>query len=84
MQVFLTKTAANRQKVSDIMNTYEAWVMMDAGNDVITDEHDTPQEAINELKDRYTIEEMREAGITCNRLLCDGKSWIECLEEIEY
>lgn len=65
-------------------NTYTAWVMMSADNDVITDEYDTPDEAIEELKDRYTIDEMHEAGITCNKLLCDGKCWLECLEEIDY
>lgn len=66
------------------MNTYEAWVMMSSDNDVITDEYDTPEEAIAELKGKYTIEEMHEAGITCNKLLCSDKSWLECLDEIDY
>ena len=65
-------------------NTHEAWVMMNADNDVITEEYSTPEEAVNELKDRYTVEEMHEAGITCNKLLCDDKCWLECLDEIEY
>ena len=55
------------------MNTYEAYVMMNADNDVITEEYDTPEEAISELEEKYTIEEMHEAGITCNKLLCDDK-----------
>lgn len=67
-----------------IMKTYEAWVMMNADNDVITGEHDTPQGAVNELKDRYTIEEMHEAGFTCNKLLCSNDAWLECLDEIDY
>lgn len=66
------------------MNTYEAYVMMNADSDVITEEYDTPEEAIAELEEKYTIEEMHEAGFTCNKLLCDGKCWLECLEEIDY
>lgn len=66
------------------MNTYEAYVMMNADNDVITEEYDTPEEAIAELEAKYTIEEMHEAGFTCNKLLCDGKCWLECLEEVDY
>ena len=66
------------------MNTYEAYVMMNADNDVITEEYDTPEEAIAELEAKYTIEEMHEAGFTCNKLLCDGKCWLECLDEIDY
>lgn len=66
------------------MKTYEAWVMMSADNDVITEEHDSPEEAIEELKNRYSIEEMHAAGITCNRILADEKCWLECLEEIDY
>ena len=65
-------------------NTYEAWVMMNEDNDVITEEYSTPEEAVNELKDRYTVEEMHKAGFTCNKLLCDDKCWLECLDEIEY
>ena len=66
------------------MNTYEAYVMMNADNDVITEEYDTPEEAIAELEEKYTIEEMHEAGFTCNKLLCDDKCWLECLEEVDY
>lgn len=65
-------------------NTYTTWVMMDSNNDVITEEYNTPEEAVNELLARYTIDEMHEAGITCNKLLCDDKSWLECLDEIDY
>ena len=64
--------------------TYEAWVMMNADHDVITYEYDTPDEAVNELLDRYTIDEMHEAGITLNKVLCDEISWLECLDEIDY
>lgn len=42
------------------------------------------EDAIAELKDRYSIEEMHAAGITCNRILANEKSWLECLEEIDY
>ena len=66
------------------MNTYEAYVMMNADNDVITEEYDTPEEAIAELEEKYTIEEMHEAGFTCNNLLCEGGCWLECLEEVDY
>jgi len=66
------------------ITTYEAWVMMNADNDVITDEYDTPEEAVNELLDRYTIDEMHKAGITLNKVLCDEISWLECLDEIDY
>ena len=66
------------------MNTYEAYVMMNADNDVITEEYDTPEEAIAELEEKYTIEEMHEAGFTCNKLLCADGCWLECLEEVDY
>lgn len=63
---------------------YEAWVMMNSDNDVITDEYDTSEEALNEVLEKYTLEEARAAGFTLNRVLCDEKCWIECLDEIEY
>lgn len=64
-------------------NTYEAWVIMNADNDVITGEYNTPAEAVDELKDRYTLDEMHNAGFTCNKLLCDDICWLECLDEID-
>lgn len=66
------------------MKTYTAWVMMNSDNDVITDEYNTPDEAVNELLNKYTIEEMHSAGITLNKVLCDEHSWLECLDEIYY
>ena len=65
--------------------TYEAWAMMNSDNDVVSEEYNTPEEAINEMKERgYTVEEMHEAGLTCNKLLCDESCWFECLDEFEY
>lgn len=46
--------------------TYTVWVMMSADNDVITDEYGTPEEAVNELLEKYTVQQMHETGITCN------------------
>lgn len=64
--------------------TYTAWVMMSKDNDVITEEYETPEEALNEMLAKYTVEELHEAGVTLNKLLCDGKCWLECLDEIDY
>lgn len=64
--------------------TYEAWVMMDSDNGVITEEYETPDEAIAELSIKYSIDEMHEAGFTCNKLLCNKDTWLECLDEIDY
>ena len=66
------------------MNTYEAWVMMNADCDVITEEHGTPDAVLAEILEKYTVEEAHENGFTLNKLLCDDKCWFECLEEIEY
>jgi len=74
-----------RKGKEEIMNnTYEAWVMMDSELAVVSEEHDTPEEVLVEMMEEYTIEEMHEAGFTCNKLLCDGKCWLECLEEVDY
>jgi hypothetical protein len=62
----------------DIM--HKAWVLMDSENSVITEEYDTPEEAMK----GYTEKELHEAGITCCQLLCDDKCWYECLEEITF
>lgn len=65
-------------------NAYETFVVMNSDNDVITEEHETALEALAEVLEKYTIEEMRENGFTLNKVLADGKSWLECLEEIDY
>jgi len=65
-------------------NTYEAWVMMDSEIAVVSEEHDTPDEVLVEMMEEYTIEEMHANGFTLNKLLCDGKCWLECLDEIDY
>lgn len=65
-------------------NTHEAWVMMNSDNDVITEEHETSLEALAEVLEKYTIEEMHENGFTLNKVLADSTSWLECLDEIEY
>lgn len=65
-------------------NTYEAWVMMDTENGVVSEEHNTPEEVIAEMQEKYTIEEMHENGFTLDRLLCSDNCWLECLEEIDY
>lgn len=58
--------------------------MMSKDNDVITEEYETPEEALDEMLAKYTVEELHEAGVTLNKLLCDGKCWLECLDEIDY
>lgn len=64
---------------------YTTWVMMNSDNDVVSEEHNHPEEVISEMKERgYTLEDMREMGLTCNKLLCDENSWLECLDEYEY
>lgn len=46
--------------------TYTAWVMMSKDNDVITEEYETPEEALTEMLANHTIEELHEAGVTLN------------------
>lgn len=66
-------------------NTYKAWVMMNSDLDVVTEEYETSDEALKEMLDRgYTIDELHEGRYTLNLLLCDGKCWLECLDEIDY
>ena len=66
-------------------DTYEAWVMMNSENDVVTEEYDNPEEALKEMRDRgYTIKELHEGKFTLNRLLCSKDCWLECLDEIDY
>lgn len=59
---------------------YIAWCGM-IENDVITEEHETLSEAIDEVETRYTKEEQKEIGVSYCRLLCNNKQWLECLEE---
>lgn len=66
------------------MANYETWVMMNSDNDVITEECGSPEEAISEMLGKYTIEEMHKNKFTLNKLLSDGKCWLECLDEIDY
>lgn len=70
----------------DWIETYEAWVMMSHDNDigVVTEEHETSEEALNEMLEKMSIEELREKGYTLNKLLCTSGCYLECLEEIEY
>ena len=65
-------------------SNYEAWVMMDTENGVISEEYDTPEEVLAEMQKKYTIEEMHKNGFTLNKLLCSDEQWLECLDEIEY
>lgn len=60
------------------------WAMMNNENDVISEEHETSQDVIIEMLEKYTIEEMHENGFTLNELLCDESTWIECINEIDY
>lgn len=66
------------------MKTYETWVMMNSENDVISEEHETSDEVITEMLEKYTIEEMHDNNFTLNKLLCDENTWIKCLNEIDY
>ena len=34
-------------------NTYEAWVMMDTENGVVSEEHDTPEDVLAEMQEKY-------------------------------
>lgn len=67
-------------KQAESSETYQAWVAM-IDTDVITDEFETLSEAVDEVETRYNKYEMKAAGITFCRLLCNGISWLECLEE---
>lgn len=60
--------------------TYSAWCGM-IENDVITEEYETLSEAIDEVETRYNKDEMKVAGITFCKLLCNSGQWLECLEE---
>lgn len=64
--------------------TYKIWAIMNAENDVISvKEHSEPKEAIQEMLDLgWTKEEMIEAGLTLNQLLCDDICYFDSLKEI--
>lgn len=58
---------------------YEAWVVMDSENAVISDEYRTKEE----LLDAFPPLDVEEANATVCRLLCNKGSWLECLEELK-
>lgn len=63
----------------------EVYVMMNADNDVVSEEYNTKEEVITEMIERgYTITEMHEAGFTLNSVLSDEKCWYECTGEYDY
>lgn len=68
------------QAEEETSENYIAWCGM-IENDVITDEFETLSEAIDEVETRYTKEEMKAAGITFCKLLCNSGQWLECLDE---
>ena len=57
---------------------YEAWVVMDSENAVISDEYRTK----DELLDAFPPLDVEEANATVCRVLCNKGSWLECLEEL--
>ena len=57
---------------------YEAWVVMDSENGVISDEYRTK----DELLDAFPPLDVEEANATVCRVLCNKGSWLECLEEL--
>lgn len=57
---------------------YEAWVVMDSENAVISDEFRTK----DELLDSFPPLDVEEANATVCRVLCNKGSWLECLEEL--
>ena len=66
------------------MKTYEAWVVMDTENSVMTEEHETEAAARAEILEKYTEEQAQENGFTVCRLLCSEGQWLECLEEVVF
>jgi hypothetical protein len=66
-------------------NNYKVWVMMNSDLDVVTEEYETSDEALNEMLDRgYTTDELHEGNYSLVQILSDGKCWLECLDEIDY
>lgn len=72
--------AAVQEPEEETTETYSAWCGM-IENDVITEEHETLSEAIDEVETKYTKEEQKALGVTYCRLLCTAGQWLECLEE---
>lgn len=58
---------------------YEAWVVMDSENGVISNEYRTK----DELLDEFPPLDVEEANATVCRVLCNKGSWLECLEELK-
>lgn len=72
--------AADQEPEEETTENYVAWCGM-IENDVITDEFETLSEAVDEVETRYNKDEMKAAGITFCKLLCNSGQWLECLEE---
>lgn len=72
--------AADQEPEEETTENYVAWCGM-IESDVITEEYETLSEAVDEVETRYNKYEMKAAGITFCRLLCNGSGWLECLEE---
>lgn len=68
------------QAEEETTETYSAWCGM-IENDVISEEHETLSEAVDEVETNYTKEEQKALGVTYCRLLCNAGQWLECLEE---
>ena len=62
-------------------NLRKVWCMMDACCNIISEEHEEPDDVITEMLWRYTRQEMHENGFTLNLLLCDDYTWYECIAE---
>lgn len=64
---------------------YETYVMMDSENGVISEECETADEVLAEMRGKgYSRDAMHTLGFTLNKLLCNDHTWLECLEEIDY
>jgi hypothetical protein len=71
---------------------YEGFAMFDADNNIIGERYTDPQLAIDDtLVEFYsTLEDMRNAGVSCKKCLFDydaktrTSELLECLDEIEY
>lgn len=72
--------SADYTEQEEASENYTAWCGM-IDNDVITDEFETLSEAVDEVETKYDKNEMKAAGITFCKLLCNSGQWLECLEE---
>ena len=76
-----TEQATEEQEPEEeASENYIAWCGM-IDNDVITDEFETLSEVVDEVETKYNKDEMKAAGITFCKLLCNSGQWLECLEE---